>query len=213
MGALLPWVSALDLVLGLIFALVVAAIMAALRQPVREWIENQFFGFFPRFDFVLGIVAFVVSFVVLQTAGLMGHILSYLKTDGTAAYGAMLGASTALLGFAATVLAIVCTVVPTTQLRARMTSDQYLIFMNAFTITIRSLGACTLLCLIALFLNYAPPAREALFFATFFTVAVTVPGLVRSALALEQVVRVVGNLPAAGRTHRPRNKPVPPATP
>lgn len=208
MGESFSGVSLWGYAVGAIALLLLTFGIALGVRQSRAWMEDFFFDGFPTFDFAVAIITTLATFITLYTAGFIKCVLDYLKTDGTAAYGAMLAAFAALLGFAVAVLAIVCTVIPSTKLNQHMTTDQYRAFLNSFTITIRTLGMCTLLSLLALFLNKAVHARETLFFVLFFAVTMTVPGLIRSALVLEQIVRVLANMPTMKRTHRPSNKPV-----
>jgi hypothetical protein len=196
---------------GIALVILIVAILAATSRRFREYVEDLFFNFGWRFDVTFGVVVTAVLFGILASGGFDCVLLEFLKSDGTAIYGALLSSFTALLGFAVAILAIVCTVIPTLRLERHLTSTQYDDFLNAFTLSIRTLGLCTVASLLALFLNRSTHIREALFFVIAVVVAIAVPSVVRSAAALEQVVKVVANKPVrARRTHRPKNPSVVP---
>ncbi len=179
-----------------------------IRRP-RRWIEDQFFNSIPVFDYITGIALTVFLYFFLKYGGLMPPSVDFLKTEGTAAYGAMLSAFAALLGFSVTVLAIVCTVIPSLRVAQYVTKEQYENFWKTFTLAIRTLGACTFATLIAVFLNKSEHAREGLFFLVVLVIGVTIPGLIRAALTLEVLVKAVGSAPF-GRKNRPPNPSVDP---
>lgn len=196
---------------GIALLILIAAVVVAMSRRFREYVEDLFFNSGWRFDTAFGVVVTAALFGILSSGGFDCVLLEFLKSDGTAVYGALLSSFAALLGFAVAILAIVCTVIPTMRLERRLTADQYDDFLNAFTLSIRTLGLCTVASLLSLFLNRSAHIREALFFFVAVLVAVTVPSVFRSAAALEQVVKAVAKRPVrTRRTHRPRNPPVVP---
>jgi hypothetical protein len=208
-------IGALQAIPSIFYAICVPCVVAAifggalLFSRSRNWIENQFFNWIPGFDYVMGAVLTALVYFFLQYGGLMPCSLDFLKEEGTAAYGALLSAFAALLGFAVTVLAIVCTVIPSLRLVQYVTKEQYEQFWKTFTLIIRTLGACTLATLIAVFLNKSEHAREGLFFLVVLIIGVTIPGLLRSAMTLEVLVKAIGAAPFA-KVNRPPNPSVEP---
>lgn len=208
-------ISALSHLPSIVFveggATLVILFVVAISRRFREYVEDLFFNLGWRFDMFFGIAVTSALFGLLSSGGLDCLLTEFLKTDGTAIYGSLLSSFAALLGFAAAILAIVCTVIPTMRLERRLTPSQYDDFLDAFTLSIRTLGLCTILSLLALFLNRSSHIREALFFVIVLVITIAMPSVFRSAIALEQVVKAVANKPVrTRRSHRPKNPPVVP---
>lgn len=196
---------------GIILVVLIVIILSATRRRFREHAEDLFFNLGWRFDVLLGLLMTGALYGILWSGEFVCVLVGFLKSDGTAVYGALLAAFAALLGFAVAVLAIVCTVIPTMRLERRLTGNQYDEFLSAFTFSIRMLGLCTLASLLAIFLNHSEHIREALFFVVVAIVAIAIPSVLRSAVSLEQVVKAVANRPVSGRRiHRPPNPKVEP---
>lgn len=179
-----------------------------LRKSSRDWLEDRFTKNLVPFDVLTGVALTALLFCWLTFSGLMDFAIKFLSSDGTAVYGALLGAFAALLGFAVAVLAIVCTVIPSVRLAKFVSKNDYEAFWKTFTLLIRMLGICTFASLLAIFLNKSTHIREGVFLFVAGFVAITLPGMVRAAATLEVLVKALGAPLSSGK--RRENKPVVP---
>jgi hypothetical protein len=148
------------------------------------------FYFGPRMalvDFMLGLASTVILFFLLRQES--NPIVGLLCKDGTALYGAFLGAFAALLGFAIAVIAIVTGLVNGRQFAELGGSRHYATFWLAFVWTIRFLGAGTLLSLVAIFANQYDGLRIETLFVVGAAILASTSSLWRSGYSLELVLK------------------------
>jgi hypothetical protein len=141
-------------------------------------------------DIVSGVGLLLVVTALFNRFGITDFIARLVCKDGTTLYGSFVATLASLLGFAIAAISITVGLVSSPRFAALRSSSQYGNFWLAFIWAIQSLGAATLVSLIAIFVNAIPATRLWVLLVALAIITVATLSLLRSGIALIGVLNV-----------------------
>jgi len=141
-------------------------------------------------DIVLGVGFLLAMAALFNRLGLTDLIVGLVCKDGTTLYGSFVATLASLLGFAIAAISITVGLVSSPRFAVLRSSSQYGNFWLAFIWAIQSLGAATVVSLIAIFVNAIPVTRLWVLLVALVIIMVATLSLLRSGIALIGVLNV-----------------------